>query len=304
MSSSAIRAATTFLVAAALAVAAVVVPPSVPATAAPACSSGVLVAVDFRPFGGGLQSGCDADPSTGRAALNHAGFATVDVTRQPGFVCRINGRPGPAADNCVNTPPASAYWSYWFAHAGQNRWTYSPEGAGTRKPSPGDVDAWVFGRTNVSGTTGQPCFSPADARAGRSRSCPVAAPPRRTSAPRTTSSRPSPPRTSRPVTRSTPAGRPTTAAEPTSTGAATPARRSATTPATRSAAPTTATASGPAPTASSSGAVAVPFERPSPAAADQGGSDSALPLVIVLIVVAALGAGAGVTVLRRRRLSE
>lgn len=43
---------------------------------------------------------------------------------------------------------------------GQKNWTYSPLGAMSRTPKDGDVDAWVFGGTDVGGTTGKPTFSP------------------------------------------------------------------------------------------------------------------------------------------------
>jgi len=49
-----------------------------------------------------------------------------------------------AADPCVNTPPATASWSYWYAPRGGS-WTYSSEGASTRDPAPGTVEGWAFG---------------------------------------------------------------------------------------------------------------------------------------------------------------
>ena len=46
-----------------------------------------------------------------------------------------------------NTPPASAYWSYWHATPDVNHWSYSKAGATNTSPGPGSVDAWVFGAT-------------------------------------------------------------------------------------------------------------------------------------------------------------
>jgi hypothetical protein len=118
-----------------------------PAQAA-ACSgiTGVTVVVDFAALGGGATVACAlGDPATGIAALQGAGF-TVTGTQRWGlaFVCRINGKPAPAADPCVNTPPVTAYWSYWHAPAGGG-WTYSTAGATSYNPAPGAVEGWAFG---------------------------------------------------------------------------------------------------------------------------------------------------------------
>ena len=139
------------------------------------CSTtvGVIVVVDFSPWGGKIERGCDIALTTGYAALHVAGFTTAgDDQDGPAFICRIDNEPSPSQDSCVNTPPASAYWSYWHADAGQTTWAYSDEGAMSYKPPPGSVDVWVFGATNVSGADGSPPFSPSQARhaSGRSQS--------------------------------------------------------------------------------------------------------------------------------------
>lgn len=118
-----------------------------PAQAA-ACTgtSGVTVVVDFTALGGGVQVACaPGDPATGLAALQGAGF-TVTGTQRWGlaFVCRINGLPTSATDPCVNTPPVTAYWSYWHAPSG-GAWSYSSSGAGSYNPAPGSVEGWSFG---------------------------------------------------------------------------------------------------------------------------------------------------------------
>ncbi|MFD8106933.1 prenyltransferase/squalene oxidase repeat-containing protein [Streptomyces microflavus] len=136
---------------------------------------GAVVAVDFGPFGGGVVRGCDTTPTTGYELLRDGGFTTEGTRHDgPGFICRIgNGSfdsgtqyPTPATEDCVLTPQATAYWSYWIASPGQASWSYSPLGAMDRKPGAGDVDAWVFGGTDVGGTTGRPTFTPDDVRAG------------------------------------------------------------------------------------------------------------------------------------------
>ncbi|MFE4337154.1 prenyltransferase/squalene oxidase repeat-containing protein [Streptomyces sp. NPDC056831] len=137
-------------------------------------TTGAFVAVDFGPFGGPVVRGCDTTPTTGYELLHEGGFSTTGTVHDgDGFICRIgNGSfntgtqyPTPAKEDCVLTPQATAYWSYWIASPGQKNWTYSPLGAMSRTLKDGDVDAWVFGGTDVGGTTGKPTFSPDDVRA-------------------------------------------------------------------------------------------------------------------------------------------
>ncbi|RAJ58120.1 prenyltransferase/squalene oxidase-like repeat protein [Streptomyces sp. KhCrAH-43] len=134
-------------------------------------TEGAVVAVDFGPFGGKVERGCDTTPTTGYDLLHDAGFTTEGTQHDgPGFICRIgfgSGTPYPTAkqEACVLTPPATAYWSYWTASPGSNRWTYSQYGAMSRKLKDGDVDAWVFGGTDIGGSTGKPAFTPDDVRA-------------------------------------------------------------------------------------------------------------------------------------------
>ncbi|NUT48929.1 MAG: hypothetical protein HOV94_16720, partial [Saccharothrix sp.] len=104
---------------------------AIPVPALAAGCDGVTVVVDFRGLGGGVQQGCaPGSPASGVAALTAAGFGYTYASRQPGFVCRINQKPGADSDKCVTTSPSSAYWSYWHAPAGGS-WTYSNQGAAT-----------------------------------------------------------------------------------------------------------------------------------------------------------------------------
>ncbi|MFJ3876389.1 prenyltransferase/squalene oxidase repeat-containing protein [Streptomyces sp. NPDC090077] len=134
-------------------------------------TSGAIVAVDFGPFGGKVEKGCDTTPTTGYELLQTAGFSmTGTVHDGPAFICRIGKGAGtqyptPAKEACVLTPQATAYWSYWTASPGQRKWSYSQLGAMARKPGPGDVEAWVYGGTDIGGgTKGQPSFTPDDVR--------------------------------------------------------------------------------------------------------------------------------------------
>ena len=93
------------------------------------------------------------DSRRAQELLTGAGF-TVTGTRRWGlaFVCRINGLPTVAADPCVNTPSATAYWSYWHGTPG-GTWTFSGSGASGYDPAPGTVEGWAFGSGSAP-TTG------------------------------------------------------------------------------------------------------------------------------------------------------
>lgn len=140
-----------------------------PAAAEPIgdCSTtlGVIVVVDFAHFGGDVERGCGADPSkgstTGLQAMHTAGFSTYGTDEYgTRFICRITdtvtrvAEPTPTQTPCTSTPPASAYWSYWHADAGQATWTPSQLGVATYRPPPGSVTLWVFGGTSVTGGSG------------------------------------------------------------------------------------------------------------------------------------------------------
>ena len=139
-------------------------------------TAGTIIAVDFAHWGGPVVRGCGIAPSNGYTLLHTAGFSTAgDAHDGPGYICRIGNQayaagtqyPTPAQDACIVTPPSTAYWSYWFAPAGRNTWSYSSVGALGAHPQPGEVDLWVFGGTDLGGTTGSavPSVSPDSVRA-------------------------------------------------------------------------------------------------------------------------------------------
>ena len=123
--------------------------PAAPAGADPAvnCSTGVIVAADFSPWGGNINSVCDASlPATAAEALVDAKFDPNGVAGYGlAFICQIAG--DPPDDTCATTPPADAYWAFWYADAGHDTWTYSQSGAMSLEPAAGSVEAWVFGGT-------------------------------------------------------------------------------------------------------------------------------------------------------------
>lgn len=95
------------------------------------------------------------DPA-GLKAMQDAGIVVTGTTRWGlGFVCRIEGRPSateslPIAGNPtyqearVNTPPAAAYWSYWWANGSGTTWTYSSSGSSNRNAIPGGFEGGRF----------------------------------------------------------------------------------------------------------------------------------------------------------------
>ncbi|MFJ9428603.1 hypothetical protein ACIRQY_02970 [Streptomyces sp. NPDC101490] len=141
-------------------------------------SSGAVLAVDFSHWGGPVYRSCGTTPTTGYELLNQGGWRTTGTGHDgPAFICRIGysghqgGKqfPTPRQDDCVLTPPASAYWSYWHADPGQNTWTYSQLGAMLYRPKPGSVDLWIFGGTDIEGTRGRPTLTPDQLRAKNTR---------------------------------------------------------------------------------------------------------------------------------------
>lgn len=145
------------LVAAALTCGLAVTSASAAGGACPELEDGVTVVVDFQSLGGGTVVRCaPGDPDSGLAALAAAGFRVDQVASQPGFVCRIDGLPGPETEDCADTPPARAYWGYSHAERGGS-WSYSGSGAHVYDPPVGTVEGWAF---NGDGGSTQPTIPP------------------------------------------------------------------------------------------------------------------------------------------------
>ncbi|ASW55376.1 hypothetical protein [Plantactinospora sp. KBS50] len=124
-------------------------------------AAGVTVVVDFNELGGGTVVRCaPGDQATGLAALKSAGFQVTGTLRWgEGFICRIDGRPTAATEKCVDTPPASAYWSYWYAANGGS-WTYSDKGVLNRKPPAGSFEGWSFSLNRSADNAPRPGAAP------------------------------------------------------------------------------------------------------------------------------------------------
>jgi hypothetical protein len=271
-------------------------------------TSGEIVVVDFTPWGGNWERGCAATLSTGYAGLQAAGFTTAgDDHDGPALICRLDNYPPPSQDACINTPPASAYWSDWHAAAGQNTWTYSQQGPMSYEPQPGSVDAWVFGGTNVAGTNGQPAYPPNQFRALNID--PVGSGATTTTAPPTT-----PPTTAGPTSPPAAAGVAGNGSSAGSTGAASagsshagttlPASGAGTSPTSTTApsASTTVPGSVGADPAQHVGSAGPKIVDASPAAAKEPPAGSPLPFIIGAAVVVLLAGAGGIIAWRRRRL--
>jgi hypothetical protein len=108
-------------------------------------------------------------------------------------VCRIAGRPGPDTEPCNNTPPATAYWSYWFASRG-GEWCYSTVGAANRTPPTGSVEGWSFFKGGGGDEASPPGYAPPPPSPGEPQPEPVSnADCRPRSTPTTAAPAPSPP---------------------------------------------------------------------------------------------------------------
>jgi hypothetical protein len=131
--------------------------PATPAHAA-ACEpgTGVTVVVDFGPLGGGTQVGCDAGGAGSRAsdATEGAGFSLDFVASQPGFVCKVHGKP--ASEPCQRTPPTNAYWGLFWSD-GKGGWTYSSLGASSLEVPAGGSVGW---RWQNGGSRDNPSAAP------------------------------------------------------------------------------------------------------------------------------------------------
>ena len=167
---------------------------SAPAASAATCatSGGVSVVVDYRELGGGTITACSADGGGKSAA---AVFASVGVdityaTRQPGFVCRINGVP--TSDPCVNTSPSNAYWGLWWADGSKASWTYSSYGVGSLTVPAGGSVAWSWQQDRAAGSSVPPGVAPPVTKTSTPTSTPSPSPTSSPSQTATPTSSPSP----------------------------------------------------------------------------------------------------------------
>jgi hypothetical protein len=186
-------------------------------------ATGVTVVVDMTVLGGGVTVRCAPGSSgagySGLDALRGAGFSVTGTQRYgTAFVCRIQGRPTatePLAipgnpryrEQCVDTPPQTAFWSYWSAPNG-GPWTYNTSGAASHDAIPGGFEGWAFS-LSPSGSPATPRVAPV-----RPHQAPPPAPPSQTTPPPRPHHRPAGGGAPAPTTSSATSGSP---APPTST---------------------------------------------------------------------------------------
>lgn len=128
---------------------AVMVAPA-PAGAATCSGDGVSVVVDYRELGGTTVTAC-APNGAGKSAaavFAEAGVQVSYASRQPGFVCRVNGVP--TSDPCVNTSPTDAFWGLWWSD-GARPWTYSSSGVGSLTVPAGGSVGWSWQQDREAG---------------------------------------------------------------------------------------------------------------------------------------------------------
>ncbi|WP_139977926.1 hypothetical protein [Nocardioides litoris] len=276
--------------------------PAAPAQAA-ACtgSTGVTVVVDPKALGGGVQGGCvpGGGGRTASSLFPAAGFALTYVQRQPGFVCRVAGKP--ASDRCVSTPPASAYWGLWWSDGRSGRWTYSSLGAGSLEVPDGGYVAFAW-----DATSGEAPPSYAATKRVSGGSAPATPAPTRTPEPtREPTREPEPTATPRPTPTTSPTDEPSPVEPSTAPSApVSPAPTTAPRRPRRTEVPTTsASPAAPTPSAGTSPATPAPLAEPtaptSSEAAEQDGGG--LPGWLAPLVVVLLLAVAGAVALLRRR---
>jgi hypothetical protein len=272
-------------------------------------TTGVIIVVDFSHWGGNADRVCFAaliTATTAYDALIAEGFNTIgDAHDGSAFVCRITepgtgvAEPSESEDPCTTTPPATAYWSFWIANAGQSGWSVSPLGVMSLVPQPGSVEYWNFG--SDVGESDRPPLPPSDVRANN------ATP---TTEPITTpSTGVSPSSGSGPggTTPTTPPGNSKSARAPTSAGShgakAAPATSTNSSKVSTTTPRTSARGLSSGGTASGRAKSSLKIVDVGPASAlTSSPSGSPLPLVIGGLVIAALACGAIVVVRRRRRL--
>lgn len=160
---------------------------SIPAIAAPlipaavhsgvctqADNNAVTIVIDYQGLGGGTATYCASklpQGTTGLGALSAAGVSFQGTSHDGNsFICRINGRPAASEaialpngeqykEKCVNTPPATAYWSYWTAKQGGS-WGYASAGASSRQVVFGTYEGWSFSLGGGIGNAPAPRVAP------------------------------------------------------------------------------------------------------------------------------------------------
>ncbi len=116
----------------------------------------VAVVIDYQGLGKPTEVYCVSqlgEGLTGQDLLAMVASVAFTSDGMP-FVCRIDGQPSADrsmtlsngrqyTESCSDTPPAGAYWGYWWAEQG-GAWDYATEGAGSRPVVFGSYEGWSF----------------------------------------------------------------------------------------------------------------------------------------------------------------
>jgi hypothetical protein len=250
-------------------------------------ANGVTVVIDFQELGGTTIVRCaPGDQATGLAALKNAGIQVAGTARWgEALLCRIEGKPGPDVEPCVDAPP-NAYWAYWYATNG-GAWKSSELGVTNHKPPPGSFEGWSFSKNRTEASNPPPRIAPVRPGAQQPQ-------------------QPQQPAANPPVPPAGHNGAPPPPAQATQPPATAPAPTSA--PATSetsappSSAPSASSVAGSSSATAGTAANGVEWTG-DPGLASQQQQSSGVPWTVIAggVVVLALAAGAGVTMRRRRR---
>ncbi len=121
---------------------------------------GVSIVIDFSGAADNLEFCQQGFEDKGWQLL--ANIAEVEGTEQyeTGFVCRINGWPARADQDCLDTPKYSeGSWAYFLSNS-KHKWSYSGVGATFHKPACGSAEAWLWVPGSKSPTQSLPSIAP------------------------------------------------------------------------------------------------------------------------------------------------
>jgi hypothetical protein len=123
-------------------------------------TSGVSEFIDFGP-GKKIKSFCAFNFSGTGWDLLTSTAKVVGTSEYPtGFVCRIDGWPTAAMQDCKNTPTyAEGSWAYFLSNEDRS-WSFSGTGATTHHPACGSSEAWVWVEAGGDPTNAIPSLPP------------------------------------------------------------------------------------------------------------------------------------------------
>jgi len=121
---------------------------------------GVSIVVEFSGASQDLEFCQQGFASDGWMLLTN--IAEVEGTEQyqTGFVCRINGWPAPADQDCIDTPKYSeGSWAYFLSNS-KHGWSFSGIGSRFHKPACGSAEAWLWVPGSQSPSQSLPTIAP------------------------------------------------------------------------------------------------------------------------------------------------